>query len=99
SVVVFMASNLSQHHNKSINYLTMYSGVRFLVPRLFHLKPAGGRWSADAVFFHWRSNYLGEQRFHQQTCFGMVRRRGSNWAAVAVDEMLAIFFTKSRRAA
>jgi hypothetical protein len=29
----------------------------------------------------------------------MIRRGGSDWTAVAIDEVLAIFFTKSGRAA
>src|SRR5215469_13616939 len=67
--------------------------------RLFYLEPTGRRRSTDAVFFHGRPDYLGEQRFCQQTCFGMINRGGSNRAAVAINEVLPIFFTKSRCAA
>ena len=70
-----------------------------LTESLFHLEAAGRRWSADATFFHGRSNYIAEQRFCQQTCFGVVRRGGSNWTTVGMDEVLPIFFTKTGRAA
>ena len=53
----------------------------------------------DAMLFHRRANYLGEQRFREQTCFGMIGRRGSNGTAVAVDKVLPIFFAKTGRAA
>ena len=51
------------------------------------------------MFFHGRANYLREQRLREQTCFGMIRRGGCNWTAVAMDEVLSIFFLKSSRAA
>lgn len=67
--------------------------------RLFHLEAAERRWAADAAFFHGRADYLGEQRFGQQTCFGMIRRGGGNWTAGAVNKVLPVFFAKAGRAA
>src|SRR5438874_6514326 len=99
-----MLSNLLVYQNKSKDYLTFYARISLVGEELtreaslLHLKPAGRCWSADAVFFHGRANYFGEQRFPQQTCFGMIRRSGSNWTAVADDEVLPIFFMKSGRA-
>jgi|SRR6516165_4115618 len=50
------------------------------------------------MFFHGRANQFGQQRLRQQTCFGVIRCRGSDWTAFAVDEVLAIFFLESGRA-
>src|SRR6266496_3959554 len=99
-----MASNLLVYQNKSKDYLTFNARISRVGEELtreaslLHLKPAGRCWSADAVFFYGRANYFGEQRFPQQTCFGMIRRSGRTWTAVADDEVLPIFFTKSGRA-
>ena len=66
---------------------------------LFHLKPAGWCWSPDAMFFNWRADYLSEQRFCQETCFGMICRSGSDRTASAIDKMLSTFFPKTGGAA
>src|SRR5205823_12755448 len=66
---------------------------------LFYLEAAGRGRFADAMFLHWRANYLSEQRFCQQTRFGMIRGGSSNWTAVAVDKMFSIFFAKACRSA
>ncbi len=47
------------------------------------------------MFLYRRANYLSEQRFCQQTRFGMICRGGSNWTAVTVDKMFSIFFAKT----
>jgi len=62
---------------------------------LFHLKATGRLRAGDAMCFNRRANYVGEQRFRQQTCLGMIRRGGSNRTAVAADEVFSIFFTKA----
>jgi hypothetical protein len=66
---------------------------------LFHLEAAGRPWPADATFSHRCANYLSEQRFRQQTCFGMICRGGSDWTAVPIDEVPAIFLAKNGGAA
>src|SRR2546430_15120651 len=66
---------------------------------LFHLKPAGWRGSPDAMFLNWRADYLSEQRFCQETCFGMTCRSGSDRTTSAIDKMLSIFFPKTGGAA
>ena len=66
---------------------------------LFHLKATGRLRTVDTTCFDRRANYLSEQRFRQQTCFGMIRRGGSNRTAVAANEVFSIFFTKAGHAA
>ena len=66
---------------------------------LFHLKAAGRRWAPDATFFHACANNAAEQRLGQQTRLRMICRSGSDWTAAALNEVLAIFFTKCSRAA
>ncbi len=47
-----------------------------------------------AVLFHRSANYLGKQRFRDETCFGVSTSGRGKRAAVAANEMLALALVK-----
>src|SRR5207244_12898734 len=51
------------------------------------------------MFLNWRADYLSEQRFCQETCFGMTCRSGSDRTTSAIDKMLSTFFAETGGAA
>ena len=39
------------------------------------------------MLFHRRTDQFGQQRFGQETCFGVICCCGGDWTAIAVDEV------------